>query len=155
MYMPLVGMIGQNGGEMTHEFLRISGGQANCYHITENQRQSQTPDVLVVSEASPVLKEVIPKLPAEGYLVVNADDKSIFPYLQPTNAKLITYGFNNKACITASSITDESLHICIQRSFQTLNGTQKDPQEYQTQKNDVVTPESTLAAASAWAICGS
>jgi len=132
----------------------MSQGATNCYHITESQRQGPKLDVLVVSEASPVLKELIPRLAPEGYLVVNADDKAIFPYL-PGGTRLITYGFNNKACITASSVTDDSLHICIQRTFTALDGGQRDPQEFATTTGSApASPEATLGAAAVWAICG-
>jgi len=152
--MPSVGMVGQNGREIAREFLRMSQGTASCYHITEDQQQGPKLDVLVVSEASPFLQELIPRLVPEGYLVVNADDKAIFPYL-PQAAKLITYGFNNKACITASSITDEGLHVCIQRTFMGLDGDQRDPQEFAATTGPVsASPEATLGAAAVWAICG-
>jgi len=147
-------MVGQNGREIAREFLRMSQGTASCYHITESQRQGPKLDVLVVSEASPMLEELIPRLVPEGYLVVNADDKEIFPYL-PRSAKLITYGFSNKACITASSVTDDGLHVCIQRTFMGLDGGQRDPQEFAATAGSVpVSPEATLGAAAVWAICG-
>jgi len=153
MQMPSVGMVGQNGREIAREFLRMSQGTANCYHITETQQQGPKLDVLVVSEASPVLEEIIPKLAPEGYLVVNADDKAIFPYLAPSNARLITYGFSNKACITASSVTDASLHICIQRAFTALDGAQRDPQEFSQGVGPITaSPEATLGAAAVWAV---
>jgi len=153
--MPSVGMVGQNGREMARAFLRMCQGTASCYHITENQQQGPKLDVLVASEASPILAELVPKMSHEGYLVVNADDKEIFPYLSPRRAKLITYGFNNKACITASSITDDGLHVCIQRSFSTLDGATRDPQEFAAPGGALsVSPEAALGAAAVWAICG-
>ena len=152
--MPSVGMVGHNGNEMAQAFLGMCKGEASCYHITENQQPPQL-DVLVVSEASPVLAEAIPCLAPGGYLVVNADDKAIFPYLTAQPARLITYGFNNKACITASSITDEAMHICIQRAFTGLDGTMCDPQEFAAPGcNMSVSPETALGAAAVWAICG-
>jgi len=153
--MPSVGMVGQNGREMARVLLRMCQGTASCYHITENQQQGPKLDVLVVSEASPVLAELIPKMSPDSYLVANADDKNIFPYLSPRRAKLITYGFNNKACVTASSVTDDGLHVCIQRSFTTLDGTTRDPQEFAAPVGPLaVSPEATLGAATVWAICG-
>jgi len=152
--MPAVGMVGQNGREMARAFLRMCQGTANCYHITENQQQGPKLDVLVVSEASPILADLVPKMTPDEYLVVNADDKNIFPYLAPRRAKLITYGFNNKACVTASSITDDGLHICIQRSFTTLDGATHDPQEFAAPGGNLsVSPETALGAATVWAIC--
>ena len=153
--MPSVGMVGQNGREIAREFLRMCQGTVNCYHITESQHQGPKLDVLVASGASPILAELVPKLAPDGYLVVNADDKEIFPYLSPRSARLITYGFNNKACVTASSVTDDGLHVCIQRSFDTLDGTTRDPQEFAAPVGvSSVSPETALGAAAVWAICG-
>jgi len=152
--MPSVGMVGHNGREMARAFLNMCQGNASCYYINEGQPKGPKLDVLVASEASPMLRELIPRLSPEDYLIVNADDKAIFPYLTPRSAKLITYGFNNKACITASSITDDGLHICIQRSFTALDGEQRDPQEFAA-PTVPVSPESALGAAAAWVICGS
>ncbi|MCL2361252.1 MAG: hypothetical protein FWC73_05515 [Defluviitaleaceae bacterium] len=150
--MPSVGLIGKNGQEVEQEFLRMSGGNINCYHITGDEHGPEL-DVLVVSGVSPALPEAIPRLTQSGYLVVNADDKAILPNIAPTNVKLITYGFSNKACITASSITDDNMHICIQRGFVALDGAVKDPQEFSATAG-TVPPEATLGAAAAWAICG-
>ena len=151
--MPSVGMVGQNGRDMARAFLSMCKGAASCYYIAEGQHQGPKLDILVASEALPVLAELIPRMTPEDYLVVNADDKAIFPYLAARNAKLITYGFNNKACITASSVTDEGLHICIQRGFTALDGEQRDPQEFAA-PGGAVSPEAALGAAAAWAICG-
>ena len=154
--MPSVGMVGQHGREMARAFLKMSQGAANCYHITQNQQHGPKLDILVASEASPVLAELIPHMTPEDYLVVNADDKAIFPYLAARSAKLVTYGFSNKACITASSVTDDGLHICIQRGFTALDGERRDPQEFAAPHGPVsVLPEVALGAAAAWVICGS
>ena len=149
--MPSVGMVGQNGREMTRAFLRMCQGTASCYYITEGQHHGPDLDVLVVSGASSVLPKLIPRLTQDCYLVVNADDKEIFHYLTPSQARLITYGFSNKACVTASSVTQDNLHICIQRSFPSLDGTIRDPQEFAA-PGCAVPPEVALGAATAWAI---
>ena len=152
--MASVGMIGKNGREMARVFLRLCQGMANCYHITEEQHLGPKLDIVVATEATPILAEIVPKMAAGSYLVVNADDKEIFPYLSPRSARLITYGFNNKACVTASSVTDEGLHICIQRSFTTLDGKTQDPQEFAAPVDATFSPETALGAAAAYAICG-
>ena len=153
--MPSVGMVGRNGQEMANAFLNMCQGAANCYHITETKPRISKPDILVISEASPVLSDIIPGITMDNYLVVNADDKQIFPYLSSKQAKLITYGFNNKACITASSVTDNGLQVCIQRAFMTIDGDMLDPQEFAIPNICITIPaEAALGAAAAWAICG-
>ena len=152
--MPSVGMVGQNGQDIAQMVMGMCGG-ISCYHIAEGQGQVPKPDVLVASEASPVLAELVPRMTQKDYLVVNADDRAIFPYLSARKAKLITYGFNNKACITASSVTDEGLQVCIQRTFTALDGKQHDPQEFAVPESIMsVSPEATLGAAAVWAVCG-
>lgn len=70
-------------------------------------------------------------LPACFALVVNSDDEESEaaalgfiekgPALVPVGI-VITYGLNKKACVTASSVTDDSCAICVQRAFPTLSG---------------------------------
>ena len=147
--MPTVGMVGQNGREMAHELLRMNEGGARCFHITPEKPLAPELDMLVVSEALPVLAQAIETLSPEGYLVVNSDDKEIFAYL-PQGAKLITYGLNSKACITASSITDDGLQVCIQRAFTGLGGNMCDPQEFPVKLSS--STELALGAAAAWIV---
>ncbi|MCL2839842.1 MAG: hypothetical protein FWE05_03630 [Defluviitaleaceae bacterium] len=145
-----VGIVGYNGREMTRAFLRMSNGKANCYHITNEQSHGPKINILIAAEASPVLTAMIPALSQEDYLVVNADDKTIFPLLSGNEAKLITYGFNTRACITASSVTDDGLQVCIQRGFQGIDGTEREPQEFSARGKEDST--SMLGAAAAWAV---
>ncbi|MCL2216622.1 MAG: hypothetical protein FWB91_06320 [Defluviitaleaceae bacterium] len=145
-----VGIVGYNGREMTKAFLRMSQGTANCYHITSEQPLGPKVNVLVAAEASPVLTAIIPELGRDDYLVVNADDKTIFPLLSQSEAKLITYGFNARACITASSVTDDGLQVCIQRTFCGIDGAERMPQEFPARGQENST--AVLGAAAAWAV---
>ena len=150
--MPSVGIVGNNGREMARAFLRLSQGAASCYHITEKQSVGPKVDVLVAAEASPVLKFIIPDLGRDDYLIVNADDKEIFPLLEGSEAQLITYGFNARACITASSVTDDGLQVCIQRAFYGMDGEERLPQEFSARVGQREETESVLGAAAAWAV---
>ncbi|MCL2371793.1 MAG: hypothetical protein FWC78_00125 [Defluviitaleaceae bacterium] len=150
--MPSVGVVGNNGREMVKAFLRLSQGTANCYHITDRQPKGPKVDVVVISEASPVLKNIIPSLGQSDYIVVNSDDKEILPHLSGSQAQVITYGFNAKACITASSVTDHGLQVCIQREFRGLDGRSRIPQEFPAKVGRCEGSETVLGAAAAWAI---
>ena len=86
--MPSVGMVGTSGREITKAFLRMADGRACCYHITDRQSTGPKVNVLVAAEASPVLKNIVPSLGRDDYLVVNADDKAIFPLLSKSVAFL-------------------------------------------------------------------
>lgn len=152
--MPSVGMIGTNGREITKAFLRMADGKACCYHITDKQSMGPKVNVLVAADASPVLQNIVPSLGRDDYLVVNADDKAIFPLLSQNEATLITYGFNARACITASSVTEDGLQVCIQRAFQGIDGEERLPQEFSAKFDFEENSNSVLAAAAAWAVCG-
>jgi hypothetical protein len=150
--MPSVGIIGLNGREMTRAFLRMSEGAASCYHITDKQTLGPKVNVLVAAEASPVLAEVAPTLGSDDFLIVNSDDKNIFPLPENVPAKLITYGFNNRACITASSVTNDGVQVCVQRGFKGMDGVEREPHEFAARVSGCENSMSVLGAAAAWAV---
>ena len=63
------------------------------------------------------------------YILVNTDVKENLKVLEDINANVITFGFNNKSTITASSIEGENILICIQRSILNKNKQEIEPQE--------------------------
>jgi UDP-N-acetylmuramyl pentapeptide synthase len=149
--MQCVGIVGCDGREMAQAFLRMSKGAANCFHITGREKQPKI-NVLVASEASPVIAEILPQLGSEDFLIVNADDKSIFPLLAQSKARLITYGFNNRACITASSVTNDGVQVCIQRGFTGPEGAEREPQEFPVRSATGEDSMCVLGAAAAWTV---
>jgi UDP-N-acetylmuramyl pentapeptide synthase len=88
--------------------------------------------LLVARTPEPALAGAISSLTDQDFLIVNADDAAIFPFLAKKNnaAKIITYGFNAKACITASSISENNVQVCIQRGFVGPGGNVCEPQEF-------------------------
>ena len=150
--MPSVGIVGNNGREMTRAFLRMSKGKASCYHITDRQPLTPKINVLVATEASPVLARILPQLGSEDFLIINSDDTTIFPMLENTLARLITYGFNSRACITASSVTRDGVQICVQRGFEGIDGTHHEPHEFAARSRTGENSMSVLGAAAAWAV---
>ena len=56
------------------------------------------------------------------YLIVNSDIEKNLNILDNLEVKIVTYGFNSKATITASSVKDEEMLICIQRSIEDIKG---------------------------------
>lgn len=63
------------------------------------------------------------------YVIVNSDIESNLQLLENIKATVITYGFNSKATITASSVGEEEMMLCIQRTLQDKNGKNIEPQE--------------------------
>lgn len=149
-----VGVIGKNGKGIKKAFLRMAAGRANCYHITSGKSTGPKVNVVVASDASDVLKTVAQGLLPTDFLVVNADNKDIFPLLDQVAPTVITYGLNGRACITASSITTDKLQICIQRGFKGQNGVECIPQEFSTKVDFLENSHGVLAAAATLAVCG-
>lgn len=74
------------------------------------------------------------------YLVVNADEEINLNLLQETNGKVITYGFNSKSTITASSVKEDSILLCVQRNIENLEGNNIELQEFNINKLNSKTP---------------
>jgi hypothetical protein len=87
---------------------------------------------------------------AEPYIwIVNADDKVQYP----KHGQLITYGFNPRASVTASSVADGAVQICIQRGFQSLSRRSLEPQEFKAECPPETNPLSVMGAVTACAVC--
>jgi hypothetical protein len=111
-------------------------------------------DVLIVQDAKPALINSVKMLPDSAYLILNTDKREILPLLPSGREvyKLLTYGFNGKACVTASSMMDGMLQACVQRGFVTMDGNLCEPCEFgfpATGDN-----EDMLGLAAALLVCG-
>ena len=73
-----------------------------------------------------ILKSIISKA---NYLIINEDEEINLELLQHLDANIITYGFNSKSTITASSVNEDELFICLQRTILDINGEVLEPQE--------------------------
>lgn len=62
-------------------------------------------------------------------LIINTDIENEIEILEKLNVTIITYGFNSKSTITASSVEEEEALICLQRSLQNKEKETIDPQE--------------------------
>ena len=63
------------------------------------------------------------------YVVINTDIIKNLNILEDLELTVITYGFNSKATITASSVTDESSLICLQRTISNIYAQKIEMQE--------------------------
>ena len=70
-----------------------------------------------------------------GAVLVNSDEKELLQALAGymDQGKIITYGLNNRACVTASSISDTGVQCCIQRALPAVSGHTLEQQEFSVQ----------------------
>ena len=87
---------------------------------------------------------------ASTKFVVNPNHKNVLASLPKKGAELITCGFNGKDCVTASSVTENEMQICIQRNIPTLGGRVLEPQEFSVGLDTgKISPELALAVVTA------
>lgn len=82
-----------------------------------------------------ILKMVTEHCMAKNSIIIlNQDDKKLFPFPEPKDSMVITCGMNQKAAVTASSVLDcldyEQIQCCVQKSIKTLTGGEVEPQEF-------------------------
>lgn len=71
------------------------------------------------------------------YLIINSDIESNLLLLDKLSLNVITFGFNNKSTITASSVNEENVLICVQRNIMDKNNNIIEPQEVKINLNKV------------------
>lgn len=67
------------------------------------------------------------------YVFLNADIALKSQILSDLNLIVISYGFQNKATFTVSSVTEASIIICLQRIMKSIDGKKYEPQEWEIQ----------------------
>ena len=69
------------------------------------------------------------------YLILNSDINVKIDLIENLDLKVITYGFNSKSTVTASSVTEEEMLICVQRKIINIKGKKIEPQEINIEKD--------------------
>ena len=64
------------------------------------------------------------------YIILNSDIPIDLELMDNLNLTVITYGFNNKATFTVSSIEENNIIICLQRIIYNKNNEVLEPQEF-------------------------
>lgn len=78
------------------------------------------------------LKNIITK---SKYVILNADVELEKEFWKDLNLTIISYGFNNKATFTISSVSENNIIICLQRTIKNIFDEKIEPQEFE-EKND-------------------
>ncbi|MCL2564903.1 MAG: hypothetical protein FWE24_03715 [Defluviitaleaceae bacterium] len=104
------------------------------------------------------LARALDAIVAGGVIIMNSDERNFAGLRLSKPVRLITYGYNPKSTVTASSIIvhdNISIQYCIQRQFSTLAGIILEPQEFLIRTNHMnLAAEDILAAVSIAMLCG-
>ncbi len=79
-----------------------------------------------------VVKNMISKV---KYLIINADEEINFSMIENVSVNVITYGFNSKSTVTTSSVKEDRILLCVQRSIKNIFGEEIEPQEIIIEKD--------------------
>ncbi len=91
-------------------------------------------ETIVIGKKINKNKKIIRQMAQKAdFVIFNTDIIENLKLLENLNFKLISYGFNQKATITASSIEESKIMICLQRTIQNINQKRVEPQEVSMQ----------------------
>jgi hypothetical protein len=161
--MPVIGVLGGKSAETAaflNELINASHEDSEISILNlENTSQECPPDIVVVLENTPntqhYLKSLDTSSESRTFLVINPDNREIMAQLEKSPGLIVTYGFNNKVCVTASSVKDNEIQICIQRDIPTYTGKMLEQQEFGVIVDTVKKgPEIVLAALTAAMVGG-
>lgn len=72
------------------------------------------------------------------YVILNSDLEINLDVLEDLSLTIISYGFNNKATLTVSSISENNLIICLQRIIKNIFDEKYEPQEFEVKIHENV-----------------
>lgn len=142
--MPFIGIISEENTEncIRREILdKLQLNESNVLFIKEksieNIKNIKFETIIIAREfkKQEMLKNILKNV---RYLIINSDIESNLYLLENINTSVITYGFNTKATITASSVEKEEMLLCIQRTLKDKNGKDIEPQEVKVDINENV-----------------
>ncbi len=114
-------IVGNWGKDQVIELIqRFFGDSGKKFQIFDENSKESKVDILLIIDS--VLAKTSIDLEKEAFVILNMDEKLDSKLVLDGHVKLITYGFNNKASITASSVSESKTQFCIQRSIPTFSG---------------------------------
>lgn len=87
-----------------------------------------------------------------NYLIVNTDRIKSLEIFKEYNLKIYTFGFNSKAVVTASSVSEDGVLICVGKEIEKIGGGTVEPQEIKVNTDEEA--ESVMAVACVLLIYG-
>ena len=150
--MPFIGIISEENTEncIRREILdKLQLRESNVLFIKEksieNIKNIKFETIIIARKFNEIenLKKILEN---SKYLIINSDIENNLKLLEKVKTIVITYGFNSKSTITASSVGEEEMLLCIQRMLKDKNGREIDLQEVKIPINE--NASCTMAVAS-------
>lgn len=87
------------------------------------------------------------------FIILNADLMLDLGMLENLDLTIITYGFNSKATLTVSSVSENNIIICLQRIIKNIFGEKYEPQEFEVEINQNLDIHVVICVQSILLIC--
>lgn len=127
--MTYIGILDANRREMYLEFMHYladyKGLSLDSINICENLDDADVIIIDSIPEDTRHLENMHPKV-----IIVNSDSPGAMKLALNRGGQIITYGFNPKSSITASSVLDNNIMIYVQRAIYTITGDSVFPGEF-------------------------
>ena len=143
--MPLIGIMSgkHNETEIIHKLnKKFKENDINSEMITINEKSIKNLkniklETVIIDKMLPVeFKEEINHLLRDTkYVLLNMDVNNNLENIKALKAIVITYGFNSKATIPASSVEEDNTLLCIQRNIKTIKQKEIEQQEIAMKNN--------------------
>ena len=142
--MPFVGIIAKESESnfIKNEVLKNSSLKFEFVNINrksvQNVKNIRFETIIINNEISDFLnvsKYLEELIINEKYIIVNSDIIKNINILKQYNSNIITYGLNQKAMITISSIKNENILIFIQNKLKNINNDEIEEQEVNVKIN--------------------
>lgn len=119
---------------------QVNNSNFQIVYITEESIENMKNirfDTIIINKEIENLESLKENLINAKYIIINSDLNIDLRILEGANSLIITYGFNLKSTITMSSITEDSVQICVQRNI--LNNKQNiEQQEISLKKEEEI-----------------
>lgn len=132
--MPFIGIVSEENVEncIRKQLEKLDFKESNVLFIKEksieNIKNITFETIIITKEFKN--EEMLKKLMKKAkYIIINTDIKSNLKMVESINAEIITYGFNSKAIITASSVEEDEIMLYLQKNLITKNGENIEPEE--------------------------
>lgn len=150
--MSLIGILTQNQNKAYLKEELEKRGLEDVFFLTESTAQNMRNvrfDMFLlgkkITEEQEMIREIAKRT---DYFILNSDVKENLPLLENLDLKIITYGYNQKASITTSSVEDEKVIVCLQRGIKNIYQEEIEPQEIEMKMDESANNSAVLELAS-------